>query len=444
MLSLLGQHGITIATPIQHEIIPAILEGRDVLAQSETGSGKTLSFAIPIIEQTNRRDGLVALVLVPTRELCLQVAGEFTKFSAGKHLGVTPVYGGVSIMNQVKKMRTTNIIVATPGRLLDLLERKAVTLETIRYLVFDEADRMLDMGFIRDIERILRHIKQEHQTMLFSATVSQEVTQLSQKYLRNPKQVHLASAVKPDFLHQTYYHTTPEQKLPLLIALLKRERELALIFCNRKHITSKLASRLSAQGVQARALHGGMSQAQRERVTADYRQKRFNLLVATDVAARGLHIEGITHVYNYEIPKDVESYTHRVGRTARAGKKGEAISLVARGEEEKFFKQILFTYRGSITLKTMDDVPPLIEVREASDGKRRHDHFSHSPGRRRNSSAKNSEGNRHHAKNRNTQRKGSQQENSSSNNREQSASGLQKSSKDKSKWRKAWQSWMNK
>jgi ATP-dependent RNA helicase DeaD len=354
MVNLLERHGITTATPIQNEIIPAILAGRDVLAQSETGSGKTISFAIPIIENLKRSDGLRALVLVPTRELCVQVAGEFIKFSHGKHLGITSVYGGVSIVNQVKKLTTTNIIVATPGRLIDLLDRKAVTLETIHYLVFDEADRMLDMGFIKDIERILRWMPQKRQTMLFSATVSKEITQLSLKYLHNPKQVHLASEVKPEFLHQTYYQTTPEQKLQLLIHLLKHERDLALVFCNRKHITAKLSKKLSAQGVHAKCLHGDMSQPQRERVTEEFRRKKFNVLVATDVAARGLHIEDISHVYNYEIPKDVESYTHRVGRTARAGKKGEAISLVASPDEQKFFKQILFTHQGRIVLKTAD------------------------------------------------------------------------------------------
>jgi ATP-dependent RNA helicase DeaD len=359
LLTLLEQHGITTPTQVQQEIIPAIEEGRDVLAQSETGSGKTLSFALPMIERTNRRDGLTTLVLVPTRELCLQVAGEFVKFSAGKHLGIVEVYGGVSIQNQINKLRTANIIVATPGRLIDLLDRRAVRLETVKHLVLDEADRMLDMGFIRDIERILEHMKQKRQTMLFSATVTKEIQQLSQRFLTNPKHVQLASSVKPEYLQQTYYQTTSEQKLPLLIALLKRERDLALIFCNRKHIASRLARRLTTQGVQARSLHGDMSQAQRERTTSEFRNKRFKILVATDVAARGLHIEGITHVYNYEIPKDVESYTHRVGRTARAGKEGEAISLVAGPEEQKFFKQILFTFSGRISLRTMMDVPPL-------------------------------------------------------------------------------------
>lgn len=356
MVSLLEQHGITEPTPIQEQIIPAIFEGRDVLAQSETGSGKTLSFAIPVIEQLNKRDGLKALVLVPTRELCVQVSGEFEKFSRGKHLGITSVYGGVSINNQIKKIKSTNIIVATPGRLIDLLDRKAVHLDTIQYLIFDEADRMLDMGFIKDIERILRHMQQKRQTLLFSATISKEIAELSRKYLTDAVHVRLDSGVKADFLHQTYYQTTQELKLPLLIHLLKHERDLALVFCNRKHFAAKLAKKLSAQGISAKSLHGDLSQAQRERVTNDFRHKRFSVLIATDVAARGLHIEDITHVYNYEIPRDVESYTHRVGRTARAGKTGEAISLVASSDEQKFFKQILFTYRGSITLKVLSDV----------------------------------------------------------------------------------------
>lgn len=359
MVALLERYGITIATPIQQQIIPAITAGRDILAQSETGSGKTVSFAVPIIEKINKTEGLTSLILVPTRELCVQITGEFTKFSHGKHLGVTAVYGGVSIENQIRKLRNTNIVIATPGRLLDLLERRALRLDKIRFLVFDEADRMLDMGFIKDIERILKLMPHKRQTMLFSATVSKEIAQLSRKYLNEPVNVKLDSAVKPEFLRQTYYQTTTEAKLPLLVHLLKHERDLVLVFCNRKHITSRLAGKLKQQGVKAECLHGDMSQSQRERVTAAFRHKRINVLIATDVASRGLHIEDISHVYNYEIPKDVDSYTHRVGRTARAGKKGEAISLVTGGEEQKFFRQILFTYRGVITLKTFDkaDLP---------------------------------------------------------------------------------------
>ena len=355
MVTLLEKHGITTATPIQNEIIPAIVEGKDVIAQSETGSGKTLSFAIPLIERANRKDGLRVLVLVPTRELAVQVAAEFTKFSHGRQLGITPIYGGVSIGEQQKKLARTNIIIGTPGRLLDLIERRMLDLSTIRTLVLDEADRMLDMGFIKDIERIMHRIPAERQTLLFSATIGSAIVQISRKYLRNPKLVELASKVKPEFLRQTYYQTTAEQKQSLLVHLLKGERELALVFCNRKHVTTRLSQRLSREGIQARCLNGNMTQGQRERTTSDFKSGRFSVLVATDVAARGLHIDKISHVYNYDIPKDVESYTHRVGRTARAGKHGEAISLVASGEERSFFQQILFTYKGSIALKSASD-----------------------------------------------------------------------------------------
>ncbi len=359
MVGLLASHGITTPTPIQTEIIPAIFDGRDVIAQSETGSGKTLSFAIPIIESMNRRDGLRALVIAPTRELASQITGEFIKFSEGKHLGVTAVYGGVSINEQRRKFDRTNIIVGTPGRLLDLLNRGWLSLDTVQTVVLDEADRMLDMGFIRDIEKILHRVPADRRTLLFSATISKEIQVLARKFLRDPLNVEMASKVKPELLHQTYYQTSAEQKQALLVHLLKAERDLVLVFCNRKHITKRLADKLSKEGIAARCLNGNMSQPQRDKATNDFRNKRYNVLVATDVAARGLDIDGISHVYNYEIPRDVESYTHRVGRTARAGKHGQAISLVAGGEEQDFFKQILFSYRGVITLKTASDVRPL-------------------------------------------------------------------------------------
>lgn len=381
MVSALEHHGITTPTPIQEEIIPAILNGRDVIAQSETGSGKTLSFAVPLIEKIVRRDGLRALVVVPTRELAAQITDEFIKFSTGKHLGITAVYGGVSLQGQMKKLPRTNIVVGTPGRLLDLLDRGALDLGSVNYLVLDEADRMLDMGFIRDIQKIINHLPWERQTLLFSATIAKEIVQLSQKYMHDPLRVQLTSTVKPEFLRQTYYQTTTDQKFSLLLHLLRKERDLALVFCNRKHITDKIARRLSREGIAARCLNGNMSQGQRERATAEFGQKRVSVLVATDVAARGLHIDGITHVYNYEIPRDVESYTHRVGRTARAGKRGEAISFVESGDDKKFFKQILFSYKGSIALKQVDvatlpkpaaPLAPSHAARPASHGRPQH------------------------------------------------------------------------
>jgi ATP-dependent RNA helicase DeaD len=362
-IALLAKHGITVPTPIQTELIPLIAAGHDVIAQSETGSGKTLSFALPLLDRLNRRDGLRVLCLAPTRELALQISEEFIKFSVGKHLTVTAVYGGVSIGEQVRKLKQTNIIVGTPGRLLDLINRGNVQLQTLTTLVFDEADRMLDMGFLPDIERILKHVPKERQTLLLSATLPKEIIQASHKYMRSPKRIQMEAAVKPEFLHQTYYQTTPDQKLSLLIHLLKHERDLTLVFCNRKHITTKISRKLANNGVQAKCLHGDMSQSQRERVTMEFKQKKFNVLVATDVAARGLHIDDISHVYNFEIPRDVESYTHRVGRTARAGKRGQAISLVATPEERKFFQQVLFTYSGKIELLKVNvtDLPKLTE-----------------------------------------------------------------------------------
>ena len=364
MLSLLEKNGINEATPIQKEIIPAILSGKDILAQSETGSGKTISFAVPLIEQITVTDGIAALILVPTRELCMQITGEFSKFSKGKNLGITSIYGGVSMSGQISKIKKTNIVVATPGRLIDLLDRRVLKLDKVKFLVFDEADRMLDMGFVKDIERILKSVPAQRQTMLFSATVSKEIVKLSKKYLKDPIIVEMESSVKPEFLQQVYYKINPENKFALLVQLLKKDRELALIFCNRKHVTDKLATQLTRNDIPAKCLNGDMSQDKRERVTEQFRKKKFSVLIATDVASRGLHIEDISHVYNYEIPRDVESYTHRVGRTARAGKKGEAISFVSTGEDKKFFKQILFNYSGIITLKNEDILKPEKEIRK--------------------------------------------------------------------------------
>ena len=209
------------------------------------------------------------------------------------------------------------------------------------------------MGFIKDIEKILRHAPRERQTLLFSATIADEIARLRQRYLRTPKRVQLAASVKPDLLRQAYYQTSTDKKLELLINLLQHERDLTLVFCNRKHKTEAVAKQLSRRGIPARCLNGGMTQQQRERVTADFRYKNFNVLVATDVAARGLHIDDISHVYNYDIPRDIESYTHRVGRTARAGNRGRAISLVDQGEDRQFFKQILAANRGAIEMKTV-------------------------------------------------------------------------------------------
>lgn len=383
IINRLAKNGITIATPIQQQIIPAILSGRDILAQSETGSGKTLSFAIPIIETSQNKKAIQALILVPTRELCKQITDEFFKFSERGFI-TSSVYGGVSIENQIRKIKKSSVIIATPGRLLDIMQRKGISFKELKYLVLDEADRMLDMGFIMDIEKILKEVPKERQTMLFSATISREISNLSKKFLKDPVKVSFESTVKPEFLNQTYYKVVAKEKILLLAHLLKKESDLVLVFCNRKHTTEQLANELTKQGLNAKCLNGDMTQDKRERVTKQFKEKKFNILIATDVASRGLHIEDISHVYNYEIPREVESYTHRIGRTARAGKKGNAISFVSRGEDEKFFRQILFEYKGNITLKLAEklgfskvDIKPERETsgsgrkKEGSYGKKR-------------------------------------------------------------------------
>ena len=375
-LRLLEKHGIVTPTPIQKLALPHLFQGKDVIAQAETGSGKTLGFALPLIERIEVDGPIQALVLAPTRELAVQISEEFVKFSVGRKLTATAVYGGVASGPQAKRLQKTQIVVATPGRLLDLLQQRLMSLSAVRFLVLDEADRMLDMGFLPDIERIVRQVPKDRQTMLFSATISKEIDQIGRRYLRHPVEVRLASELKPEFLRQTYYQTSPDLKLPMLIHLLKADRDLAIVFVNRKHIARKVSQKLSREGVHARALQGDMSQNQREKATADFRSKKFTVLVATDVAARGLHIDDITHVYNYEIPKDVDSFTHRVGRTARAGKRGEAISIVATEDDRKFFKQILFNYSGQIVLKEVNtaDLPELSEApkSEGSSGRGAH------------------------------------------------------------------------
>jgi ATP-dependent RNA helicase DeaD len=380
-LSLLEKHSIVTPTPIQKLALPHIFQGKDIIAQAETGSGKTLGFALPLIERIHADEPISALILAPTRELAIQISEEFNKYSHGKKLNVTAVYGGVASGPQAKKLQRTQIVVATPGRLLDLLQQRLMSLSAVRYLVLDEADRMLDMGFLPDIERIVKQVPKDRQTMLFSATISKEIDQIGRRYLRQPVEVRLASELKPEFLRQTYYQTSPDNKLPMLIHLLKADRDLAIVFCNRKHIARKIAQKLSREGVNARALQGDMSQNQREKVTADFRSKKFTVLVATDVAARGLHIDDITHVYNYEIPKDVDSFTHRVGRTARAGKRGEAISIVSTEDDRKFFKQILFNYKGQIVLKDVDPalLPKVVkEPPKQEQSSHRHDAHSSS------------------------------------------------------------------
>ncbi|MBN1385767.1 DEAD/DEAH box helicase [Candidatus Woesearchaeota archaeon] len=315
---------------IQQKSIPLILSGKDVIAGSATGSGKTLAFGAGIIQNSERGRGIQALILTPTRELAEQIHKELIKFSKYKPLQVAVVYGGVAIDPQMSKLRTADVVVGTPGRILDHMSRGTVNFSKVRILVLDEADRMLDMGFIDDVERIIKVCPKERQTLLFSATIPPDLASLSKRYMHDAVKVSVDSYVDPKKLKQVYYDVEDNMKFSLLVHLLRNEQAgLAMIFCNTQRNTDFVARNLKLSGISALAIHGGFTQAKRTRTMDDFHNKSFKVLVCTDVAARGLDIKGVTHVYNYDIPKESKQYIHRIGRTARAGKDGIAINILS-------------------------------------------------------------------------------------------------------------------
>jgi ATP-dependent RNA helicase DeaD len=328
-------------TEIQEKSIPLVLAGKDVIAGSATGSGKTLAFGSGIIQNIDDRNGIQSLVLTPTRELAQQVSNALKTFSKYKPINVACVYGGVSINPQIQALRTANVVVGTPGRILDHINRKTVYLGTVKILVLDEADRMLDMGFIDDVEKIIRQCPGERQTLLFSATITYEVDRLSKRYMKRPEKVSAELRVDPSKLSQTYYDVQDNMKFSLLVHLLKHEdADLVLVFCNTRKNTDFVEKNLKLNGVNALAIHGGFSQDKRDRAISDFHSKNIHVLVCTDVAARGLDISGVSHVYNYDIPKESKDYIHRIGRTARAGKGGKAINILAKRDWDHFARVI--------------------------------------------------------------------------------------------------------
>jgi ATP-dependent RNA helicase DeaD len=319
-------------TPIQEGAIPALLERRDVLGQAQTGTGKTAAFALPLLEHLNFADRAPqALVLAPTRELAVQVAEAV--FQYGKKLGVriATIYGGSSYFRQLKRLEEgVHVVVGTPGRVIDLIERGALDLSGVRYLVLDEADEMLKMGFIDDVETILRETPDDRQTALFSATMPSEIRSLAGNYMHDPVHVTIAQkTMTVPSIEQRYYLIDEDSKLGLLARLLETEDiKSALIFTRTKLGAAGLADALLARGFPVESIHGDLSQDVRETVMRRFRNGLVNILVATDVAARGLDIESVTHVINYDIPYDAEDYVHRIGRTGRAGREGLAITLI--------------------------------------------------------------------------------------------------------------------
>jgi len=322
---------------IQEKAIPFVLQGKDVIAQAATGSGKTLAFGAGIMHTCKNEERIQALVLVPTRELAEQVAGSMKKFSKYHFLRTNVVYGGVGMGMQVKGLRYSDVVVATPGRLLDHIGRGTIDLRFLKILVLDEADRMFDMGFIRDVEKIIRACPEKRQTLMFSATISPEIAHLAKKYMNNPIEVEVESYVDPSKLKQFVYSLDESNKLSLLTHLLKNEdSELIMVFCATRHRVDIVARKLESQGIYTLAIHGGVAQNKRMRVMEEFQRQKTSVLVCTDVAARGLDIKGVSHVYNYDIPNDSKEYVHRIGRTARAGEKGKAISLVSNMDRENF------------------------------------------------------------------------------------------------------------
>ncbi|RKP51377.1 DEAD/DEAH box helicase [Cohnella endophytica] len=340
-VAILKENGIVTPTPVQEETIPVVKEGYDVISQAQTGTGKTLAFVLPMLDKIRADAAMVqGLILTPTRELAIQITAEIKKLLTREDgIKVLAVYGGQDVEAQLHKLKgDTHIVVATPGRLLDHLRRETITLGGVKMLVLDEADQMLHMGFIKDVEEILNQTPYKKQAMLFSATMPPSIREMAGRILRSPKHITVKTErVTVKDIRQWVVETSDRAKQDTLVKLLETTQPyLSIIFCRTKRRASTLNEALQEMGYSSDELHGDLSQMKREQVMKRFRDARLQLLVATDVAARGLDVEGVTHVFNYDVPLDVESYIHRIGRTGRAGEKGLAITLIAPKDRREF------------------------------------------------------------------------------------------------------------
>jgi superfamily II DNA/RNA helicase len=334
----LAQAGVTAPFAVQSMVIPDVLAGHDVLAQSPTGSGKTLAFGVPMVERLRDTDPRPsALILAPTRELASQIVDEMGPIAHARALSIAAVYGGAGIVRQARLASRAHILVATPGRLLDLIDRRDVSLERVRLLVLDEADRMLDMGFRPVVERIVKMTSRERQTLLFSATLEGEVGRIAKAYTSNPRRhEHAHSEERKGDVEHRFVSVSHEGKVARLVSELNESgRGRALVFVRTKRGADRLVKRLGASSVPAVAMHGDKSQGQRERALANFEAGVVDTLVATDVAARGIDVAGITHVINYDMPATQDDYVHRIGRTARAGARGVGVTLVTQEQSRE-------------------------------------------------------------------------------------------------------------
>ncbi|WP_036718550.1 DEAD/DEAH box helicase [Paenibacillus harenae] len=347
---ILHQDGITEPTPVQKQTIPLLLGGQDVIAQAQTGTGKTMAFSLPILQKIHvDKEQVQALILTPTRELAIQITSELKKLAPPLGIRVLAAYGGQDVDAQIRKLQQApHIVVATPGRLIDHMKRETVSLGKLQMLVLDEADQMLHMGFLTEVESIITQTPRARQTMLFSATMPDAIRRLAAEYMKSPADIRIRSTnVTLDSIKQIVYETTDRAKQQALIHLLESHQPyLAVIFCRTKVRAKKLNEALQELGVESDELHGDLTQAKREQVMKRFRDARLQVLVATDVAARGLDVEGVTHVYNYDVPQDGELYIHRIGRTGRAGQQGTAITLAT-----PYDKNTLLSIEQSINAK---------------------------------------------------------------------------------------------
>ena len=342
MLAAIRTKGFETPSPIQKLVIPELLDSQksnDMIAQAQTGTGKTAAFGLPLLERIHPEKGgsVQGLILVPTRELALQVSEELLSFNAKRRLSITSIYGGASLSEQLRRLKKgVDIVVGTPGRILDHLRRGTLHLENLKFLVLDEADEMLNMGFIEDIEEILACTNEDRRILLFSATMPERIVWLSKKYMRDTQMIRVPTQeVTTDLTDQIYFEVRDSDKFDALTRIIDVEPEFyGIVFCRTKIGVDEVANRLIERGYAAEGLHGDVSQAQREKILKRFKKKSVNILVATDVAARGIDINNLTHVINYSLPQDTESYVHRIGRTARAGADGTAISFCAPEERE--------------------------------------------------------------------------------------------------------------
>ncbi|MHC1708138.1 MAG: DEAD/DEAH box helicase [Bacteroidales bacterium] len=348
LTAALSKKGYTTPTPIQNQAIPHILQGKDIFGCAQTGTGKTAAFALPILQlleerkEYERTRKIKVLVLAPTRELALQISDSFSVYGSNLPFKYTTVFGGVSQHSQVQILRRgIDILVATPGRLLDLIQQKIIKLDTIEYFVLDEADRMLDMGFIHDMQKIIKLLPVRRQTCFFSATASPEVMKLANTLLHNPVSVNVVTAATPTaIVKQSVYFVKKENKRSLLKHVLEDVSiQNALVFTRTKHGADVVVRELNRNGITASAIHGNKSQPAREKALNEFKKKSIRVLVATDIASRGIDIDRISHVINFEIPEVAETYIHRIGRTARAGASGTALSFCS-SEEKPYLKGI--------------------------------------------------------------------------------------------------------